>query len=435
MPRLLLNRAAADIMLDFFSSRLAPLSGEPLQYIRLLPQVDWDDIFEERGFSELHKIVCGLSDKDLIWEARAHPGDLNTVTSAGRTPLCLAGLLGKENDIRILLDHGALLDSDHGLRPIDAFFFSRKPQCLEVLLDAGIRITREDVLDGWWPLVSPNSIRPINYTSIIDSILAVDRLLLDQDFDINIQDRGFIPLMCRIGPYVARLKLLLDRGAKTELVDMNGMTAILHSVSRVNPDAFEVLAKYGARLNVKDCGGSTILHVVVRQVPEFYEPYRQFIQAMMKVNLRGLDLDARDSDGFTAFQLLRYEWIELHLLICESEGWDISGALSKLDISDLVSDARLESGITTYKDLKDSLFNKTYRRWSRLGRNPIYCIGAREAILRNVQAVERLLHWIQESKGIPTEARYPALDTTVRQLEDLLSRREVTCAPPGAWPE
>ena len=72
-----------------------------------VPGVDWKELFDRNGFSELHKIVYGISSQPLDAEIEARPKDLDRPDSNGLTALWYACWFGNSNHIRILIHHGA----------------------------------------------------------------------------------------------------------------------------------------------------------------------------------------------------------------------------------------------------------------------------------------------------------------------------------------
>ena len=61
----------------------------------------------------------------------------------------------------------------------------------------------------------------------------------------------------------SRIQLLLEYYTDVELVNNRGLRAIHRSVRNLNTPAFEILVKYGVRLDTNTGKGRTILHLVV----------------------------------------------------------------------------------------------------------------------------------------------------------------------------
>lgn len=64
-------------------------------------------VIENAGFTELHKIVLGLSLLNLEDEIAQNPADINSTDAMGRTPLAWAAARGDTRAVVTLLGHGA----------------------------------------------------------------------------------------------------------------------------------------------------------------------------------------------------------------------------------------------------------------------------------------------------------------------------------------
>lgn len=241
----------------------------------------------------------------------------------------------------------------------------------------------------------------------------VDRLLIDYGFDLNIGGyNGITDLMacCRRGSsrkVTERIVMLLEHGVDTEVTDNDGQTAIHHALRNDNLPAFEMLIKYGARLDARTVEGETILHMAVQWIDEV-----AMVHALFKAGIMRLDLDAPRHDGKTAFHILR----------CRAAG--VGGWYTKFPPRDR------------------------------------FHIEVHNQVIR---AFESLFQRIQEHQGVPLESRYPALPIApllepkfAEPVEDIYpassghavheatdgddistnqDSTEPICAPPGAWPD
>ncbi len=86
------------------------------------------------GFSELHKIVCGFSVRDLEAEARLHPAMLDELDARGLTPLYYASLLGRADCVHDLLECGSNPNVGKKM-PLVAAAMSEDYQCIKHLLE------------------------------------------------------------------------------------------------------------------------------------------------------------------------------------------------------------------------------------------------------------------------------------------------------------
>ena len=389
--------------------------AKPLAQIDAFPADVLEDACENKGFSEIHKIVWGISHNDLDTKLRDCPEALDELDSYGYTPLDYAIRFGKSNHVRDLLSHGA----DIRRQPRYLFWtVIRTGDCasIRLLLDRGIgpndlvRYAWEDRY-ACFPFMVES---PQNWNEhYVDWKPGVGRLLMDYGYDLNIGwYNGITDLMAccrrRSSPTVTqRIKTLLEHGVDTEVTDNDGLTAIHHALRNDNLPAFEMLIKHGARLDPRTAEGETILHMAVKWIDEV-----AMIHALSKPGIMQLDLDAPRHDGKTAFHILRCR-------AAGAGGW--------------------------------------YTKFPPRDRFHI------ELHSRIIRAFESLFRHIQEHQGVPLENRYPALliaalgeQRSAELVEDLYpassshavheatdgddiptnqDSTEPVCAPPGAWPE
>ncbi len=268
-----------------------------------------EDACERKGFSEIHKVVWGISDDDLDTKARTYPEALDGQDSNGYRPLDYALGFRNSKHVRALLSHGA----DIGRRPHDLFWkavVSGDCPSIQLLLDRGLR---------------PNDLVPYaiedhykasqscfgHFHQYIEDYgycePAVDRLLIDYGFDFN--NGGFdgvtaLMACCRRHSSrwgTKRMKFLLQHAVDPEVTDNYGRTAIHHTLYNGNLSAFEMLIKYGARLDARTSKGETVLHIAVKWTREV-----AMIRALSKPGIMQLDLNAPQHNGLIAFDVLSF---------------------------------------------------------------------------------------------------------------------------------
>ena len=376
-----------------------------------------EDAWEKHGLSEIHKIVWGISYDSLDTKVRACPEAFDGQDSFGHTPLHYAILFGKPDHVRVLLSHGA----DIGRLPDYLFWIAvvfGDCASVQLLLDRGLRPNYWTRCSLNYNTTGPLSIRtypsiriyPFYINPYEDYKPTMDKLLINYGYDFNTRDsNGITALMvcCRgnIPRYgIKRMKTLLEHGIDPEVTDLHGQTAIHQSLSDDNVPAFEMLIKYGARLDARTSKGETVLHMAVERTREV-----AMVHALSKAGIMQLDLDARRHDGKIAFDVLRRRAAE----------------------------------------------TKSKHFWTTEEK---YAIA-----ITIIRAFESLFQQIQEHQGVPLEDRYPALpiaalgekiaaepaeDTYIalsdHGIYELLDEDESPAnhdsnepiyAPPGAWPE
>ena len=344
---------------------------------------------------------------------------MDGVDSDGYTPLDYAIRLGNSDYVSILLSHGA----DIGRRPHYLFWtavVSGNCASTQLLLDRGFRpndlvpYSPEDNLHR----VSKKFFQIfLHYNNHYEDYKpAMDKLLIDYGFDFNtaVFD-GITALMacCFRGSSrggTKRMKSLLEHGVDPEIKDQYGRRAIHYALHNDKVPAFEMLIKYGARLDARTSKGETVLHMAVEGTSEV-----AMVHALSKAGIMQLDLDARRHDGKIAFDVLRRRAASTEGFLCKYP--------------------------------------------SRLGMHKKHI----ECHVQIIRAFESLFQEIQEHQGVPLEERYPPLPIaalgeviTTEPAEDTYSAstvhgiyevsdeyeiptnhdsNEPICAPPGAWPE
>ena len=370
--------------------------------MRPLPEfLPWHDHFEQAGFTELHQIVCNISGCDLETEVAARPEEINKLDNDSKTPLHYAIKARNISHIRILLSHGADPNASDWpilVTPIE-FIDVEMTKCL---LEAGAWILgspnesqKEDdeysyyfdyLAYSWWYvyIYSVGAKR-------VNKILAIDRLLIAHEFDLNYQSitgETFVMALAanrrQDTSSASRLRLALENHADVELADNIGLRALHHSVKSSNTIAFEMLVSFEAQLDAKTGNGSTVLHLAVRHISDV-----DLVRAMLEADLGFIDLEAKDHRGLTAFALLKMR---------AGKRRDLWGYFPKI---------------------------RSYDSW-------VYKCVTQKTDSDIVDGLEILLRRIQEAQGIPVEERYPPLCNAAGFVEDEFDLP--TRGLPGTWP-
>ena len=333
---------------------------------------DFDDYIEEQKFTRTHQIVCGLSNVPLDVALKITT-DIDTLDCEGRSALWYAVTNRRHDYVRILLERGA--DPNIGDPPFwRAVEYTCNFAITKALLDHGAILGPFNEISrlNWWASIHGSD------------TLAIDELLVNNGLDPDHRgDWGRTILMHLVGGLFydigsRRLKQLIELGSDMEIADDVGMTAIMYAAYG-NSEAFGVLSRAGARVDVKSADGSTILHLAIGHwrdmIPKLCELFHD-------VDLTKLDLDAKDEDGYRAFDLLR-----------------------------------MRNG----PDWEDYCAHKGTRWYRPSNENNL------ENELRAISALENLLHYVQEVQGVPEADRYPPLGEYCSRI---IEEEPV----PGAWP-
>ena len=378
--------------------------------IESVPGVDWDELFDRNGFSELHKIVHGISSQPLDAEIEARPENLDRPDSIGLTALWYACWLGNSNHVRTMIRHGADVNNA-SVSPICAAVWRGSYDSVEQLLNAGAFIRDRSIDILYQTLVH----RP-SHRKDVKEILAIDKALFGRILNINYRSfihkypTVLIALVWRKCSHsLPRMRQLLELGADVELCDRLGVTPLHHAIFVGNAEGCKILGRAGANVSVQDQLCGTILHTAIRNAT-----HPDIIQAVSELDLSGIELGAKDGSGYTAFEILQIRAGERR-------------NDQHVPIARLYPLHRFKlPGWYFYKHFKEAyvLFSSG---------EDIY------PELQILSLLQNLLQQVQEAQGVPVEDRYPLLTLTrefpmVDDNEDS-PLEPVTPVMPGAWPE
>ena len=201
--------------------------GLPREVIDLIVCMRSEEWIDEQNFPPLHKIVTGLSGRDLEDELMHNPENVNDVDALGRTALLWAAARGDERAVVALLSYGADPNIlDHQLAgPVSYAADRNHTVCTRILLEAGA--DPDPVMPGGYKVGSPLNCAARN---------ASDPLLV---------------------------KTLLDFNADVDACGVDGRTSLLHA-ARTDNSAFALLLLEGnANINAISTAGQTPLTTAI----------------------------------------------------------------------------------------------------------------------------------------------------------------------------
>ena len=394
---------------QYFSYRY--IKGHAPLQVETVRKADWDDYVEDGGLTELHLTAGGLRHWNLETYIRAHPEELEMTDPFHISPLWYASCGGELADIRTLLGYGATLNEDTFNLAVSFLRFGSKTfDLLDEHLAPG---TLNCLFKGGWPRKWFVHIRDNQID--IDEILAVDKLCLEHGFDVNHRHHEGKTLLMVVQHdshwYLPlRVKQLLDHGADLELTDIYGRTALHHCVQsdpfRNNSFAnFKLLIDYKARLNYRTNDGTTILHALILHVA-----YVETMKIILDSDVSDLIVDAKDSDGYTAFDLLV-----------------IRARLSRQELGKCSVSLEASGHVDYVQD------RGKYTRVLLLGKC-MWIATDPDRELEILTTFEALLHKVQEVQGVPPEEQYPSIESVLDQ-QDIDAEACRLEGLPGSWPE
>ncbi|RYP52905.1 hypothetical protein DL768_002001 [Monosporascus sp. mg162] len=248
-----------------------------------------------------HGFVNGLK---VLLEAGVDPSIKN---NRSRTPLHEACWEGKDDIVRILLDHaiqhGADLNiqDEDGCTPLDDACQAGWESIVTMLLDS--KATNVNCVDsmGFTPLITAAR---YGHEAIVER-------LLKKDANINqTKNDGWTALMCaaRYG-YEAIVERLLDKDANINLQDDEGWTALIKAAQHGHEAIVEHLLNKGADIDISDDEKHTALFKASQQ------GYADIVDLLLKKSKPKITVD---NQGRTALHMASFsEPVEDE----EDEGW------------------------------------------------------------------------------------------------------------------
>ena len=362
-------------------------SSEALPLRDLIPNFPWHEYKEDKRFTLLHEIVCGISGLDLDSALRTHLADIDRLDYKGRSPLEYAVHFGNITAVQTLLRRGAnpMLSNGAPVREALSLGSAKTVEMTELLLHFGATVNCR---------VQCETARVWMETTTLFGdpwVLALDKLLIEHGMDVNHQtNRGETMLMKLCTSWsrersIDRIEQLISYGANLELRNRWGARALHLAVAKQNSKALKVVIQAGARIDTILNTGQVIAHLAVS-----FSKSVNVVRALSEVDLARLNLDQRNKNGHTAYDLLRKR---------NGLRWE-----------------------KYYKEVRKSF------RVDLMGNRPfLWECRARKDEYEIILALEALLHQIQDSQAIPKDQQYPPLGP---YLSDDKDEEPV----PGAWP-
>ena len=385
-----------------FSRKRILRSSEALPLQDLIPNFPWHEYKEDNRFTLLHEIVCGISGLDLDSALRTRLADIDRLDCKGKSPLEYAVLFGNITAVQTLLRRGANPMVSNGAPVCEAFTLgsAKTVEMTELLLHSGATVNGTVGYETakYWMLETCSFGDPW--------VLALDKLLIEHGMDVNLQiNCGEIMLMKLCTSWIRirsidRLEQLISYGANLELRNKWGATALHVAVANQNIKALKAIIQAGARLDAISDQGEVIAHSAV-----IFSRSANFVRALFEVDLARLNLDQRNENGHTAYDLLRKR---------NGLRWEkYNDELRKKYYDELLDDP--------YEKLMDQFFDSMgYDCFPRGCR-------ARKDEYEIILALEAPLHQIQDSQAIPKDQQYPPLGPYLSDDKD-------DDPVPGAWP-
>ena len=201
------------------------LSQEDLEVLSCVTQES--DFIDEEGYTQVHRVVLGLSTPRLEEVVSMYPESIDAIDARGRTPLTWAASRGDEHAISLLLDAGA------------------DPNTFDIYNDGAITHAAEN-----------------DHNACV-------RLLLEANAELSPvlpngkTQLGVVNHTTRYASNVSSLKQLLDSGADVDAPTLEGWTPLINVARHDKVDFARLLLDYGANINATSKLGQTPLTTAI----------------------------------------------------------------------------------------------------------------------------------------------------------------------------
>lgn len=196
----------------------------------------------------------------------------NAKNQFGQSALFAAGVTGHAEVMRLLLDKGASLATEHGVSLLHQAAGKGQTEVIHVLLEKGIDVNAQDTV-GYTALMRAaeagqddtvtlliakgakvNAQEMHGYSSLMWAVMKGEketaRLLAEHGADVNAREKKAnwtALMMATVKDDIEMVRLLLDKGADPKLADTGGTTALGVARRRRNPLLIQLLEQAEAR--------------------------------------------------------------------------------------------------------------------------------------------------------------------------------------------
>ena len=253
-----------------------------------------------------HSSTGGDSFIDLIGSLVEHGADANTQGKNNTTALHLASKYGRPSVVRVLLNHGANISAKndqgqtliHQLAGADNWIGSDSLAVAQLLLENNLDVNAQDK-DHNTPLHLACEHKSVNIVRVLtDHGAIVDMVNMQGQTPLHVLAKHIFAFGSP--PLEDIVRILLERGANVNTRDKDNATPLHLVFSTHESSIAPILLDGGANASAKDNRGQTPLHRLVSN--GFYSEVSclSFVQALLK---HGADVNAEDNNHATALHL------------------------------------------------------------------------------------------------------------------------------------
>ena len=128
-----------------------------------------------------------------------------------------------------------------------------------------------------------------------DESITCTKILLEGGADVDLIDANGMTalILAAYGGHTSTVNLLISYKANLDKLDQNGISALSYAINRQHLEIIEALLEAGANPNLRDSSGYTPLHTTV------FSAYRPSVLIAETIIGHGGDVNATDNDGQT----------------------------------------------------------------------------------------------------------------------------------------
>jgi len=241
------------------------------KFLTFKPKLDFEQIGQnDGGYSALHLAArFGVVDAAKLLLDAGAAIDIKSLASGG-TPLHTAASANQIVMAKYLIKRKANLEifDKSGATPLITAVLRADADMVEVLADAGAVINVKSPVN---PLITPLVYAAANPDPFKNrDNLKIIKYLTDKKGDVNFpSSNGTTPLMAAArqsdqSDRYDRAALLIDKGAKLDVVNDKGETALMLAAGAGNEKLVKLLVGKGADVNVKNGSGETVVNYANR---------------------------------------------------------------------------------------------------------------------------------------------------------------------------
>ena len=284
-----MNRTPYDLAMDCLLSNCCDSATQEL----IIQTFGRPDKLDDRRFTKIHEIVLGRTGGNLARVLHSDSGlTINQRDSQGRTPLSWAAARGDIDVVKLLMNFGAdvNLTTYAAAGPLSYAIGNRRLSVVKYLLDHGADIEQRCTRFQHTPLLHACN-------QVVEDEECV-RLLIKAGANVNaLRFNASTPLILASMRNATRtMAMIMERSVDINHRGAQGYAAIHSAIQENSHQAIKLLLSSEANIAISNKDGSLILHLAATRGD------LETLRILTRANIRGFDIDHKDSTGTTPLQ-------------------------------------------------------------------------------------------------------------------------------------